>query len=141
MQTETLKVTGMTCGGCTGSVTRALKSVKGVSNVEVSLAAGEATVKYQEGETSPDQLKAAVIEAGYGVTAANTVPNTQKKGGCCSRAWRTVSHECPPSASCARHAKVRHDEIRKAAGRKLLHDVEQRLCGTGLHCGYWQKLR
>ena len=34
MQTELLKVTGMTCGGCTSNVTHALKAVPGVSDVK-----------------------------------------------------------------------------------------------------------
>ena len=34
MQTEALKVTGMTCGGCAGKVTRALKAVAGA--IEIS---------------------------------------------------------------------------------------------------------
>lgn len=67
MQTELFKVTGMTCGGCTGSVTRALKAVAGVNDVKVSLAAGEATVEYDERLTSPVQLKSAVKSAGFGV--------------------------------------------------------------------------
>ena len=72
MQTELLKVTGMTCGSCTSNVTHALKAIKGVSDVKVSLAAGEATVQYDEWLTSPDQLKSAVKGAGYGVDTANT---------------------------------------------------------------------
>ena len=31
MQTEQFKVTGMTCGGCTNNVTRALKGIHGVA--------------------------------------------------------------------------------------------------------------
>ena len=83
MQTELLKVTGMTCGGCTSKVTHALKTVPGVNDVKVSLSAGEATVQYDERLTSPDQLKSAVEGAGYdvGVTAAK---NQKSKGGCCS---------------------------------------------------------
>ena len=46
MQTEILKVTGMTCSGCTSTVTRALKATPGVDDVNVSLSAGEATVRY-----------------------------------------------------------------------------------------------
>ena len=42
MQTELLSVSGMTCGGCTSNVTRALKAVSGVSDVQVSLAAANA---------------------------------------------------------------------------------------------------
>mgnify|MGYP005840151109 CR=1 FL=1 len=84
MQTETLNVTGMTCGGCTGKVTNALKAVSGVSEVNVSLSAGEATVQYDERLTSPEQLKAAVKDAGYSVDATDTAQKPQGKGGCCS---------------------------------------------------------
>lgn len=83
MQTETLKVTGMTCGGCTSNVTRALKAIAGVDDVKVSLSAGEATVKYDERATSPDQLKSAVKDAGYGVGVASIAQKPQGRGGCC----------------------------------------------------------
>ncbi|MEC5217067.1 copper chaperone CopZ [Actimicrobium sp. GrIS 1.19] len=56
MQTELLKVTGMTCGGCSSSVTNALKLVHGVGDVRVSLADGTATVQYDASLASPDQL-------------------------------------------------------------------------------------
>ena len=81
MQNETLKVTGMTCDGCSGKVAHALKSLAGVHDVVVSLSANEATVQYDERKTSPDQLKSAVKDAGYGVNAADAVH--QSKGGCC----------------------------------------------------------
>ncbi len=83
MQTQSLKVTGMTCGGCISSVTHALKAVSGVSDVKVSLAAGEATVQYDERLTSPDQLKSAVKDAGYGVDTTNAAQKPKGKGGCC----------------------------------------------------------
>lgn len=82
MQTEQLKVTGMTCGGCTSNVTKALKSVNGVNDVAVSLLDGKATVQYDESLTSPEQLKAAVIEAGYGINASNSPQQAQGKGCC-----------------------------------------------------------
>ncbi len=84
MQTERLKITGMSCGGCTSNVTHALKSIRGVGDVSVSLAAGEATVQYDEQQTSPDQLKAAVKEAGYGVDMSNAASSHQSKGSCCA---------------------------------------------------------
>ena len=83
MQTELLRVTGMTCGGCTSNVTHALKAVRGVDDVKVSLSAGEATVRYDERLTSPDQLKSAVKGAGYDVDATGAAPGRQSKGGCC----------------------------------------------------------
>lgn len=83
MQTERLKVTGMTCGGCTSSVGHALKAINGVSNVEVSLAAGEASVQFDERLTSPEQLKLAVQRAGYGIDTTNPAQGHRGKGGCC----------------------------------------------------------
>lgn len=42
----TVKIKGMRCGHCVGSVTKALAAIDGVSNVQVDLAKGEAT--YEE---------------------------------------------------------------------------------------------
>ena len=83
MQTELLKVTGMTCGGCTSNVTHALKAISGVGDVKVSLSAGEVSVQFDERLTSPDQLKTAVKGAGYGVDATNAAQKPQGKGCCC----------------------------------------------------------
>lgn len=82
MQTEHLKVTGMTCGGCTSTVTQALQTVKGVDQVDVSLAAGEATVHFDELLTSPAQLKSAVQKAGYGVNGSNASSDGGPRGCC-----------------------------------------------------------
>ena len=83
MQTELLKVTGMTCGGCTGTVTRALQAITGVGAVNVSLSAGEAAVQYDERLTSPEQLTSAVKGAGYGVNAVGANQKPKGKGCCC----------------------------------------------------------
>ena len=83
MKTEHLKITGMTCGGCTSSVGHALKAVNGVNDVQVSLAAGEATVQFDERLTSPEQLKLAVQHAGYGIDSTNPSHAPKGKGGCC----------------------------------------------------------
>lgn len=80
MQTEILKVNGMTCGGCVGKVTQALKEVDGVTEVNVSLDAGEATVKFDEHLTSLQNLKSSVEHVGYNT---DTSPKNQGKGGCC----------------------------------------------------------
>ena len=83
MQTEHLRVTGMTCGGCTSKVTHALEAISGVIDVEVSLTAGEATVQYDERRTSPDRLKVAIAEAGYGIAGTSAGDGQQSKGSCC----------------------------------------------------------
>ncbi len=83
MQTEIVKVTGMTCGGCTSKVTNALKAITGVGDAKVSLSDGEATVQYDERLTSSEKLKSAVEGAGYGVDTTKTAQKPQAKGGCC----------------------------------------------------------
>jgi copper chaperone len=83
MQTALLNVTGMKCGGCTSTITRALKAVTGVADATVSLATGEATVDYDEQLTTPGQLKAVVESAGYGVSM-NGAAAPKSKTCCCS---------------------------------------------------------
>ena len=83
MQTEQLKVSGMTCGGCTSKVEHALKAIAGVDHVDVSLSAGQATVKFDERQTSSSQLRTAVTNAGYSVEGAAAVPGPKAKAGCC----------------------------------------------------------
>ena len=83
MQTETLKVTGMTCDGCTSKVAHALNAIPGVHEVVVSLAAGEGAVRYDEHLTSPEQLKLAVQRAGYGIGTTDPSQASKSKGGCC----------------------------------------------------------
>ena len=67
MTTVTLKVDGMTCGGCVASVTRVLRTVPGVNDVAVTLRPGEARVEYDPARTDVAALKAAVQGAGYDV--------------------------------------------------------------------------
>lgn len=62
MSTVHLNIEGMTCGHCTAAVEKALKSVEGVEQVEVSLEPGKAVVK---GSADPDSLIQAVVEEGY----------------------------------------------------------------------------
>lgn len=39
---STIKIKGMRCGHCVGSVTKALEAIEGITNVKVDLAKGEA---------------------------------------------------------------------------------------------------
>lgn len=65
MQTVTLKVSGMTCGGCVKSVTRVLAGAAGVQRADVSLEEAEATVVFDEKITNVDALIEAIEDAGY----------------------------------------------------------------------------
>jgi copper chaperone CopZ len=73
MQTNdrvTLAVTGMSCGGCAGSVQRALERHPGVSAAAVSLAQNSATVEFDPASTSAEALVEAVRATGYGAAVA-----------------------------------------------------------------------
>lgn len=66
---ETNKITTVTapeivCGGCAGSIKKALGSVEGVSDVEVDVATKKVTVKHNE-NVSRDQISDALDRAGY----------------------------------------------------------------------------
>lgn len=68
MQTLTLAISGMSCGGCVGRVSSALKQVPGV-RVD-AVAVGSATVSYDPSKTSPVAIAAAVNAAGYSTREA-----------------------------------------------------------------------
>lgn len=57
-----LRISGMTCNHCVMAVTKALRSVPGVTRAEVSLTNGEAAV---EGTPKLEELVLAVEEEGY----------------------------------------------------------------------------
>ncbi|ASE11497.1 heavy-metal-associated domain-containing protein [Kocuria rhizophila] len=65
----TVNVSGMTCGHCVSSVTEELSEIPGVTSVDVDLhAGGTSPVSItSERELSPEEISAAVTEAGYTV--------------------------------------------------------------------------
>lgn len=67
METLSLNIKGMTCGGCVKSVTSVLKNIAGVASVEVSLEQNLATVSYDPAQAKPAQFKSAIEDAGFDV--------------------------------------------------------------------------
>jgi copper chaperone len=65
MSEVTIKVQGMSCGGCVRNVTNVLKSLSGVNEADVSLAQASATVQYDPGQIDPAALRQAVEDAGF----------------------------------------------------------------------------
>jgi len=65
--TQTIRVTGMTCGGCENAVKRALGRLPGVASVEASHAAEKVTVEFDESQTNLDALKSKIATLGYQV--------------------------------------------------------------------------
>ncbi len=67
MDTLTLHVTGMTCGGCENAVKRALTRLDGVGEVTASHAQQQVGVAYDAGRVTPDQIKSKISAIGYTV--------------------------------------------------------------------------
>ncbi len=65
----TVSVSGMTCGHCVMSVTEELSELDGVESVDVDLVAGGVSpvVVTAARELTPEEIAAAVEEAGYSV--------------------------------------------------------------------------
>ena len=58
----TYRVSGMTCGGCVRSVTRAVEAALASVEVEVSLEQGSVRIR---GHHDPEAVKRAVEDAGF----------------------------------------------------------------------------
>lgn len=66
---ETFPVTGMMCAVCAGTVGKTLSEMDGVLNADVNFASQSATVEWDGNLTSPDKMKQALDNAGYGLIA------------------------------------------------------------------------
>lgn len=65
MVTKKYPVRGMSCASCSAHVDKALRSVAGVSDVNVNLATNTAKVTYDESVCSPTDLEQAVSRMGF----------------------------------------------------------------------------
>ncbi|PXX44694.1 MULTISPECIES: heavy-metal-associated domain-containing protein [Aquitalea] len=65
-----LHIEGMSCGGCANSISQVLSTMAGVSSAEVSLESKQAHVVYDAATVSPEELAAAVVDAGFEVVAS-----------------------------------------------------------------------
>jgi copper chaperone len=65
IETVSLTVTGMKCGGCESNVTDKLKAIDGVLSVNASYKDNEVNVEFDAEKTSLDIIEDAIIEAGF----------------------------------------------------------------------------
>ena len=64
-RTVTLRVKGMSCGGCATSVEEALKATDGVIEARVSFERGRAVVKYDDRKVTVAKLREVVKGTGF----------------------------------------------------------------------------
>ena len=72
LQTLTLPVSGMDCGGCVLSVDKAVRALPGVSEVQVSLEAANVVAQIDPARVTREALVTAIEEAGFDVPAAQS---------------------------------------------------------------------
>ncbi|MDP2795477.1 MAG: cation transporter [Sulfurisoma sp.] len=65
MEATTIKVNGMSCGGCVKSVTNVLTALPGVSKAEVTLTPGEARVEFDPAQVTRAAMAKAIDDAGF----------------------------------------------------------------------------
>ncbi len=76
---ERYRVTGMTCAACSARVQRVTERLEGMESCQVNLLSGTMDVVYDEDALTPQQIIAAVTDAGYGAEqeTAKAAPGKQ----------------------------------------------------------------
>ena len=64
---STIRVEGMKCSKCTGSVEKALKATPGVEKVEMNLERKEAIVEYDDAKVTEAKLREVINATGFKV--------------------------------------------------------------------------
>lgn len=64
---STIRVDGMKCAKCSGSVEKALKATPGVEKVEISLERKEAVVEYDDEKVTEAKLREVINSTGFKV--------------------------------------------------------------------------
>jgi copper chaperone len=62
---STIRIEGMKCSKCTGSVEKALKATPGVEKVEVNLERKEAVVEYNDEKVTEAKLREVINSTGF----------------------------------------------------------------------------
>ena len=65
MDTITLKISGMTCGGCSSSVKKVLEAEDAVKSAEVDHEKGTALVNYDANKISLERFEEIIDKAGF----------------------------------------------------------------------------
>jgi len=69
MEKITLKVEGMTCGGCVKSIANALNTYEGIGETNADLDAGTLSVEFDSALIQQPAIERAITDAGFDVPA------------------------------------------------------------------------
>lgn len=71
MTTEKFNITGMTCAACQANITKTVKKLDGIKDVNVNLLANNMTVEFDSEKLSTDDIVKAVESIGYGASTTS----------------------------------------------------------------------
>ena len=98
MKKTKFDVTGMTCSACQAHVEKAVKSLDGISAVNVNLLRNYMQVEYDENSTNSTEIISAVEKAGYGAAESPGGPGPPDDAGQVSSAATEHGPEHGPRA-------------------------------------------
>lgn len=75
-KTLKLKITGMTCAGCSNQIANALKEMEGIIDHKVEYPGDLATIQYDPSKTNPETIIKVIQQIGY---KAEVMKENQKK--------------------------------------------------------------
>ena len=70
--TQDIRIAGMSCDHCAGTVEKALRGQEGVKEARVDRLAGTATVTFDQRKTNLADLRDAILKSGYQPVAMGT---------------------------------------------------------------------
>ena len=79
MKKITLDITGMHCASCSAVITKALKKLGGIPDVNVNTTTNKATVHYDEKRVALPAMIDAIKKKGYGASASRGTYNFNKE--------------------------------------------------------------
>lgn len=77
MVKQSFAVKNMMCAMCVAHVRKAIESLEGVKDVNVNLASNSALIEYDSQKITPEQIKQAVVAAGYDMDTEPLSANSQ----------------------------------------------------------------
>ncbi len=96
--TATIKIDGMHCASCVGSVERGVSALSGVARASVNLATGTATVTFDSTVVSGEQIMEKIREIGYGARPGRPdllAASTEETKTAARRMWLGISLALP----------------------------------------------
>ena len=91
MKKERFTITGMTCSACSARVEQAVRKLAGTEEVSVNLLTNSLQLRYDEQQTNPAAIIAAIEAAGYGAS----VKGAESKQSASAAEEALEDHETP----------------------------------------------